>query len=413
MTIYWMLNSHWPSFFGNIFDYYLRPGGAYYGAKTGLRPLTAVFDSYATGDHSQANVTAVNQTPHDEAGLRVRVRVYDLQGRVRDDQTSQPVNVPSGGAAPAMTLPRMARDSRVFFVRCELLGSAGNVLSENVYWQSQRNDDVGDPDGDFAFQSNQASWADMTALNYMTRVPLDVTATRSRPTAPGRTPSTSGCTTPPSRSRSSNGRRSPRTDDGDEILPIEYYDNYVTVFPGETVDLDAVVPSPLVTANWVRVTGTTRSAGDGADHVVVPVQPAQPPRRGHQHAVTNASRYAAGSHTSHAPPGRIDSSPVSGVSPATETNQPANVAHDAHIAASDHRLPITHGAVSEVNHQRRQPHPVVAPTERRCGGRRHADDRDGEHPVARVATPASRSPRPPARARRPPRSPRRPASADE
>ena len=63
MTIYWMLNSHWPSFFGNIFDYYLRPGGAYYGAKKGLRPLSAVFDSYATGDHSQANVTAVNQTP--------------------------------------------------------------------------------------------------------------------------------------------------------------------------------------------------------------------------------------------------------------------------------------------------------------------------------------------------------------
>ena len=57
MTIYWMLNSHWPSFFGNIFDYYLRPGGAYYGAKKGLRPLSVVFDSYATGDHSQANVT--------------------------------------------------------------------------------------------------------------------------------------------------------------------------------------------------------------------------------------------------------------------------------------------------------------------------------------------------------------------
>ena len=44
MTIYWMLNSHWPSFFGNIFDYYLRPGGAYYGAKKGLRPLSVVFD---------------------------------------------------------------------------------------------------------------------------------------------------------------------------------------------------------------------------------------------------------------------------------------------------------------------------------------------------------------------------------
>jgi exo-1,4-beta-D-glucosaminidase len=264
MTIYWMLNSHWPSFFGNIFDYYLRPGGAYYGAKTGLRPLTAVFDSYATGDHSQANVTAVNQTPHDEAGLRVRVRVYDLQGRVRDDRTSRALTVPSGGAAPAMTLPRMARDSRVFFVRCELLGSGGNVLSENVYWQSQRNDDVGDPDGDFAFQSNQTSWADMTALNYMTRVPLDVTATRSTNGA--------GQNTVHVRLHNATNRvaffeRAEVTadHDGDEILPIEYSDNYVTVFPGETVDLDAVVPSPLVTANWVRVTGYNTPA------VTVPV----------------------------------------------------------------------------------------------------------------------------------------------
>ena len=79
MTIYWMLNSHWPSFFGNIFDYYLRPGGAYYGAKKGLRPLSVVFDSYATGDHTLAKVTVVNQTPSDQQNLRVRVRVYDLR----------------------------------------------------------------------------------------------------------------------------------------------------------------------------------------------------------------------------------------------------------------------------------------------------------------------------------------------
>ena len=43
MTLYWMLNSHWPSFYGNLIDYYLSPGGAYYGAKKGLRPLSVVF----------------------------------------------------------------------------------------------------------------------------------------------------------------------------------------------------------------------------------------------------------------------------------------------------------------------------------------------------------------------------------
>ena len=98
MTIYWMLNNHWPSFFGNLFDYYLRPGGAYYGAKKGLRPLSVVFDSYATGDHSQANVTVVNQSAADRDGLRVRVRVYDLQGRLRDDRTADGIAVAANGA---------------------------------------------------------------------------------------------------------------------------------------------------------------------------------------------------------------------------------------------------------------------------------------------------------------------------
>jgi exo-1,4-beta-D-glucosaminidase len=121
MTIYWMLNNHWPSFFGHIFDYYLRPGGAYYGAKKGLRPLSVVFDSYATGKHDHANITVVNQTPRQQTGLTVRVRVYDLQGRVRDDRSAGNIDVTPGGTAQALTLPRLARDSSVLFVRAQLL----------------------------------------------------------------------------------------------------------------------------------------------------------------------------------------------------------------------------------------------------------------------------------------------------
>jgi exo-1,4-beta-D-glucosaminidase len=54
ITMYWMLDSLWPSFYGNLIDYYLKPGAAYYGAKKGLRPLSAVFNAYATGIQSQA-----------------------------------------------------------------------------------------------------------------------------------------------------------------------------------------------------------------------------------------------------------------------------------------------------------------------------------------------------------------------
>jgi exo-1,4-beta-D-glucosaminidase len=263
MTIYWMLNSHWPSFFGNIFDYYLRPGGAYYGAKKGLRPLSVVFDSYAKGDHSQADVSVVNQSPTDQANLRVRVRTYDLQGRVRDDRTADNVSVASGQAVQAMTLPRGPRDSRVFFVRCELLDNTGNVVAENVYWQSQRRDDVGDPTNDLAFDLKQVSWADMTPLNYMAKVPLDVSAQHT--SAAGENGVIMRLHNATRRIAFFERAEILPTPDGDELLPIQYDDNYVTVFPGETVEVRGVIP-PGKRAEWVRVTGYN------SDPVVAPIQ---------------------------------------------------------------------------------------------------------------------------------------------
>ena len=266
MTIYWMLNNHWPSFFGNLFDYYLRPGGAYYGAKKGLQPLSVVFDSYATGDRSRAQVTVVNQTADDQHDLRARVRVYDLNGNLRDDRTTRGITVAANAKFDAMTLPREAPDSRVFFVRCELADSSGAVVAENVYWHSQQPDEVGDPRNDRAFQLMQVGWADMTPLNSMPRVPLRVTAQRSTADS-GRTVVVGLANK--TRQIAFFGRAEVlSTHDGDEILPIQYSDNYVTVFPGESVSLRATLPASDAQANWVRVEGYN------TDPVVVPVSSA-------------------------------------------------------------------------------------------------------------------------------------------
>ncbi|MFN8089000.1 MAG: glycoside hydrolase [Mycobacterium sp.] len=265
MTIYWMLNSHWPSFFGNLFDYYLRPGGSYYGAKKGLRPLSVVFDSYATGNHRQAKVTVVNQTVDAKKDMRVRVRTYDLSGKLRDDRSADDIGVDAGGSVQAMTLPPGPPDSPVFFVRCELLDHSGRVVAENVYWQSRQVDDVGPPANDAAFDSIQASWADMTALNYMPKVPLTVTASGGDS---GR-PVTIRLHNPSKKIAFFERAELLSAPDSDEILPIEYDDNYVTVFPGETVEINGRVPelgSNRPRASWVRVTGYN------SPPVVVPVR---------------------------------------------------------------------------------------------------------------------------------------------
>ncbi len=263
MTIYWMLNNHWPSFFGHLFDYYLRPGGAYVGAKKGLRPVSVVFDSYATGDHQRAYVTVVNQTPSDTRDLRVRVRAYDLRGRLRDDHTADAISVPAGGAVQAMTVPRPADDSPVFFVRCDLYDGAGRLLADNVYWQSQRRDDVGDPLNDTAFELRQVSWADVTALNSMRPAALQVSA---RVTA-DRDRVTIGLHNTTRAIAFFTRAEVTATRDGDEILPIEYTDNYVTVFPGETVDLEADLADSPMAPHFVRVTGYNTAP------VTVPIDP--------------------------------------------------------------------------------------------------------------------------------------------
>jgi len=217
------------------------------------QPLSVVFDSYATGDHSQANISVVNQSAGDRDGLRVRVRVYDLQGRLRDDRTAGGIAVAANGGTKVMTLPREALNSRVFFVRCDLMDASGAVVADNVYWQSQQRDDVGNPRNDTAFSLKQVSWADMTPLNTMPRVPLDVTAHRT--TDDGRPGVTVRLSNDTGRVAFFERAEVLSTHDGDEILPVEYSDNYVTVFPGESVELRATLPDSAADANWVRVQG--------------------------------------------------------------------------------------------------------------------------------------------------------------
>jgi exo-1,4-beta-D-glucosaminidase len=252
MVGYWMLNSHWPSFYGNLIDYYLKPDGAYYGAKKGLRPLSVAFDYYAIGDNSQARIIAFNQTPRDVQGLRVRVRIYDLNGKVRDDRSTNGIAISFNGATPVMTLPRYPESSPVFFVRCQLFDGAGKLIVDNTYWQSQKDDDLGARANDRVMTLRQDKWADMTTLNAMPPVAVEMQASQTKIGKEShvliRLRNPSGRIAFFERATISTKR------DGDEILPILYDDNYVTVFPGETVEIHGIVPKGDK-PRWVKLEG--------------------------------------------------------------------------------------------------------------------------------------------------------------
>ena len=67
-----MLNNAWPSMIWHLYDYYLRPGGGYYGTKKACEPLHV---QYSYDDRS---VVVVNDLQQPFSDLKVTAEVFDL-----------------------------------------------------------------------------------------------------------------------------------------------------------------------------------------------------------------------------------------------------------------------------------------------------------------------------------------------
>src|ERR1700684_4373813 len=73
--IQWMLNASWPKLYWQLYDYYLLPGGAYFGVKKGAAPTVVV---YNYGDHG---IYIVNQSGQAQPGWQTSITVLDANSR--------------------------------------------------------------------------------------------------------------------------------------------------------------------------------------------------------------------------------------------------------------------------------------------------------------------------------------------
>jgi exo-1,4-beta-D-glucosaminidase len=244
MVINWMLNNHWPSFFGHLFDYYFKQGGGYFGAKKALQPVNVVWDYYATGDRSTAHAYAVNQQLDPLNDVTVTVRFYNLDGTQKYFAEARNLSVPASSSVNALSVGRIPGLSAVYFVRCQMKGAVGTILAENVYWESPVDDDLGPASNDDQFVAKWVQLGDMSALNTM---PM------ARVVGSGAYENVNGETRAHIRLTNNSKhvafflRVEITEDSGDaEVLPIRYDDNYITIFPHDTRLIDAVLDSSLL-----------------------------------------------------------------------------------------------------------------------------------------------------------------------
>ena len=237
MVMHWMMNSPWPSFFGHLFDYYFKQGGGYFGAKKAMLPVSVVWDYYATADRSTAHVYAVNQTAEPLRHVTVSVAFYNVDGTRKYVKEAKDLEVAPDSSLAALSVARISDLSSTYFVRCRMSAADGTVLADNTYWESTTDDDLGDPKNDDQFTTKLVKWADFSALDTMPR--SEVTASIKFSEANGE--GTARITLTNRSNHVAFFLRAEITQgaDGEEVLPITYDDNYVTLYPRETRTLMA------------------------------------------------------------------------------------------------------------------------------------------------------------------------------
>ena len=222
-VIQWMLNNAWPSTIWHLYDYYLVPGGGYFGTRKACEPVHV---QYSYDDRS---IVVVNGLDRPLNGLTVSARLFDLAGTekyARELSTS----APSDSSTRAFVLPELAGLTTTYFLKLSLRDGDGKSLSDNFYWLSTKQD-VADWAHYAWDHTPQTSYADFTALNGLAPARLKVSA---RARAHGEENTVSAVVENAGaavafmvRLRLAEGK------DGTDVSPVLWDDNYISLLPGE------------------------------------------------------------------------------------------------------------------------------------------------------------------------------------
>jgi len=225
-VIQWMLNNAWPSLIWHLYDYYLVPGGGYFGTKKAMEPLHV---QYGYDDQS---IAVVNDTYVMRANMKVRARVYSLDGKLLADK-EESVDVPADGAVKAFDLPKAEGLTLTFFVRLDLRDARGRAVSDNFYWLSAKADTLDWAKKQDTVYTPQAEFADLTGLATLPNVRL-VTSAAIEQQAGANEGRAHIRVKNPSNSVAFQVRlRLADKKDHLDVVPALWDDNYVSLLPGE------------------------------------------------------------------------------------------------------------------------------------------------------------------------------------
>jgi exo-1,4-beta-D-glucosaminidase len=250
-VIQWMMNNAWPSLIWHLYDYYLMPAGGYFGAKKACEPVHVLYS------YDDRSVWAVNSTYARVNGLKLTVRVYNLD-LAEKHAAEATFDLASDASRRVLVIPEIGDLSTTYFVRLELRDAAGRMVSNNFYWLSTRPEAYAWEKTDYKF-TPVTEHGDFTALRALPQVDLEWTSVFERrlgqQVARVRLKNAGRSLAFMVRLRLVNG------ENGDDILPVLWDDNFVSLMPGEEREIagtyiatDAPAGTPVIRIEGANIT---------------------------------------------------------------------------------------------------------------------------------------------------------------
>jgi exo-1,4-beta-D-glucosaminidase len=221
--IYWMYNSAWPKFYWQLYDYFLMPNGAFYGAKKACEPLHVQYN------YKENAVQLVNCFYKDFTGLKVTARAFDFNAKeIFSKEITTGMKADESKILFKLDLPKEL--TNIYFLKLILKDEAGKEISSNFYWLSAK----GDENADFTDLAKLPK-VDVTVklsplLKENGKLKLAVEFTNS---------STSLAFALNPKLLSASTR--------EPVLPIFWQDNYFSLLPGEKRTIEVQLDASLVT----------------------------------------------------------------------------------------------------------------------------------------------------------------------
>jgi exo-1,4-beta-D-glucosaminidase len=228
-VIQWMLNNAWPSVIWHLYDFYLRPGGGYFGAK---RALEALHPLYGYDDHS---VWVVSSQYQDAKALQLTVKAFNLDSSEKYSHQAK-LDAAADSTQRILTLPEIEGLSPTYFLLLRLEDASGQLVGSNFYWLSSKAETI-DWEKSNWYTTPTASYADYTALSELPRIRLKVS---DRSEHKGEDVITHVIVENPGKSLAFFVRlKVNKGKGGEEIVPALWQDNYISLLPGEKRDITA------------------------------------------------------------------------------------------------------------------------------------------------------------------------------